>query len=69
MTGLRNKMKSKITRRNKFFQKWTKFPVEKNRSIYKNQRNMVTTRIKNAKRQSNYDKLGKLQLLNRFFET
>ena len=44
--------------KNKLFENWIKCPTEKNRSIYKNQRNMVTTIMKNVKRQSNYDKLG-----------
>ena len=52
------KLKKEITRRNKFFQKWIKCPTEENRSFYKKQRNMVTTLIKNAKRQSNFDRLG-----------
>ena len=54
-----NKLKNEITKRNKLFQNWIKFPTEKNRSIYKNQRNLMITLITNAKRQSNYDKLGR----------
>ena len=52
------KLKNEITRRNKFFQRWMECPTEENRTIFKKQRNMVTTMIKNAKRQSNFDKLG-----------
>ena len=52
------KLKKEITRRNKFFQKWIKCPTEENRIFYKKQRNMVTTLKKNAKRQSNFDRLG-----------
>ena len=51
------KLKNEITRRNMFFQKWMKRPTEENRTIYKKQRNMVTTLIKNAKHQCNFDRL------------
>ena len=51
------KLKNEITRRNMFFQKWMERPTEENRPICKKQRNMVTTLIKNAKGQSNFDRL------------
>ena len=54
---INNKLKNEIIKRNKLFQNWLKCPTEKNRIIYKIQRNIVTKLIKNAKRQSNY-KLG-----------
>ena len=56
---INNKLKNEITKINKLFQNCLKCPTEKNRSIYKNQRNIVTKLIKNSKRQSNYDKLGR----------
>ena len=53
---INNKLKNEITERNKLFKNWVKCPIEQ-KSIYKNQRTIVTKLIKNAKRQSNYDEL------------
>ena len=56
-----NKLKNELTKRIHLFQNWIKRPTEKNRNKYKEQRDKVTTLIKNAVRQSNFDKLGKNQ--------
>ena len=53
---INNKLKNEITERNKLFKNWVKCPTEQ-KSIYKNQRTIVTKLTKNAKRQSNYDEL------------
>lgn len=53
-----NKVKNAITKRNKLFQLWVQSPTQNNKNIYKRQRNVVTSLIRNAKRECNYKKLG-----------
>ena len=39
------KLKNEITRRNKFFQRWIKYPTEENKTIFKKQRNNIGDNI------------------------
>ena len=53
-----NTVKNAITKRDRLFQKWTRSPTEENLIKYRKQRNLVTSLIRNAKRDCNYKKLG-----------
>ena len=51
-------IKNAISERNKILQKWINNPSDENRSAYKLARNSVTSKIMNAKRDLNVEKLG-----------
>ena len=53
-----NEIRNAITKRDKLFHQWVQSPNEINRDLYKRQRNIVTSLIRNAKRDCNYKKLG-----------
>ena len=53
------KIKTAVTKRNELFHKWVSDPSDFERETYKKQRNLVTSVIRNAKREANFNKLGK----------
>ena len=53
-----NSIKNAITKRDQLFRNWTNSPSDINKEKYKKQRNVVTSLIRNAKRDSNIKKLG-----------
>ena len=53
-----NEIRNAITKKDKLFHQWVQSPNEINRDLYKRQRNIVTSLIRNAKRDCNYKKLG-----------
>ena len=61
-----NNIKNAISERNKKLQKWIDNPSDENRSTYKLARNTVTSKIRNAKRDLNFENLVIIRRLERF---
>ena len=64
-----NKIKNAIIERNKKLQKWIDNPTDENRSAYKLARNKVTSKIRKAKRDLNFEKLGNNPSTRTIFRT
>ena len=52
-----HEIRNAITKRDKLFHQWVQSPNEIDRDLYNRQRNIVTSLIRNAKRDCNYKKL------------
>ena len=53
-----NEIKKAMVKRDCLFRKWVENPKSKNHIEYKNQRNVVTQKIRLAKKEANFKKLG-----------
>ena len=67
-TWITCKIKNQIRRRNKFFQRMICNPTEENKEEYRKIRNEVTHSIRCAKRDYNYEKLGKNPTMKKLYQ-
>ena len=64
-----NKVENAMTKRKDLFHKWVSDPSDFNMETYGKQRNLVTSVIRNAKREAIFNKLGKTPSTTTMYRT